>query len=112
MESQPPMDQHPGIAISTFDNSGRGPLLVPGCGMPLYLEDAPAAGYGRFAHAYEGSEGWPMRATAREIAMLRCMAKMTEKPNWQRDVFLDEAISAWKDEAKKADWKISDKAWA
>lgn len=111
MESQPPTDQLPGIAISTFDNSGRGPLLVPGSNMPLYVEAIPASGHGRFAHAYDSNEYWPMRATTREIAMLRCMEKMTDKPNWQRDVFLDGVVSTWKDEAKKADWKISDKAW-
>jgi len=112
MESHPPSDQLPGIAISTFDNSGRAPLLIPGAGMPLYVEAAPADGRGRFAHAYDSSDYWPMRATAREIAMLRCMEKMTDKPNWQQGVFSDEKVSAWKDEAKKADWKISDKAWA
>lgn len=112
MESQPPTDQLPDIAVPTFDNSGRGPLLVPGCGMPLYIEDPRTAGDGRFAQAYDGSEEWPMRATAREIAMLRCMERMTEKPNWQHDVFSDDAVSAWKDEAKATDWKISDKAWA
>ncbi|KAK0752805.1 hypothetical protein B0T18DRAFT_395420 [Schizothecium vesticola] len=113
MESQPPSDQPPGIAIFTFDNSGRAPLLIPGAGMPLYVEAAhPADGHGRFAHAYDSSDYWPMRATAREIAMLRCMEKMTDKSNWQHDVFSDEIVSVWKDEAKKADWKISNKAWA
>lgn len=44
MESQPPADQLPGIAVSTFDSSGRGPLLVPGAGMPLvYYRAAHAA---------------------------------------------------------------------
>ncbi|KAK1831479.1 hypothetical protein QBC39DRAFT_351414 [Podospora conica] len=117
MESDTPIDKLPGIAVSAFDNSGRAPLLVPGAGMPLYVEAVPASGTARFTHAYD-NDGWPMRATTREIAMLRCMEQMTEKPNWERDVFSDEMVAEWKHEVWMADWKIrahwkiSDKAWA
>jgi len=101
----------PGIAVSKFDNSGSGPLLVPGfSGMPLYVE--ADVGKPRFAHAFEDEYHWPMRATGREIAMLRCMDKVTDRPNWHEDVFSDDKVSEWKEEAKSVDRRISDRAWA
>ena len=101
-----------GIVVTEFDNSGLGPLLVPGLSnLPLYVDTEP--GKRRFAPALDDSWHWPARATAREIAMLRCMERITDRPDWHEDVFSEEKIAQWKEEDEtKADWRISDKAWA
>jgi len=99
----------PGIVVSKFDNSGSGPLLVPGfSGMACFVEAEPQVGRRRFGYAIHNR--WPMRATAREISMIRAIEKVTDRPDWHQDVFSEEKLAEWKEEATAADWKISDKA--
>ena len=90
-----------------FENGGNGPLRVPGFGgIPIGLEiDAPR----RFAH---GLNDWvqPLRLTAREIAMLRVMEALTDKPDWDTKIFDENIVSRWRFEALRLDC-LSDKAW-
>ncbi|KAM7182627.1 Protein of unknown function (DUF4246) domain containing protein [Rhypophila sp. PSN 637] len=100
------------VDFSAFDNSGSGPIKVPGFnGLDQYVEGVGSDGTRRFIHALDNPRHWPMRATAREIAMLRCMERMTDKPRWHHDIFVQDILSEWKVEASNADWKISDQAW-
>ncbi|KAM7215038.1 Protein of unknown function (DUF4246) domain containing protein [Rhypophila decipiens] len=100
------------VDFSAFDNSGSGPIKVPGFnGLDQYVEGVGSDGTRRFIHALDNPRHWPMRATAREIAMLRCMERITDKPRWHRDIFVQDILSEWRVEAINADWKISDKAW-
>jgi len=111
MQQPSPAKAIPGLVVSKFDNSGSGPLLVPGfSGMTCFVEAEPEVGRRRFGYAIHNR--WPMRATAREIAMIRAMENVTDRPNWHQDVFSEEKLAEWKEEATAADWKISDKAWA
>ncbi|KAK3934566.1 hypothetical protein QBC46DRAFT_324902 [Diplogelasinospora grovesii] len=80
-----------------FNNSGDGPLLVPGFGLPVDVECTPME---RFAH---GAHDWAQpRLTAREIAMLRLMDRLTEVPDWHVKVLEkddSETIAAMRQEA-------------
>ena len=69
-----------------YDNSGDGPLRVPGFGgLPVDLEHKPEE---RFAN---GSHDWAQpRLTAREMTMLRVMNDVTDVNGWQ-DMLDDEA---------------------
>lgn len=64
-----------------FNNSGNGTLHVPGLGLPVNLELKATE---RFAH---GASDWAQqRLTAREMAMLRLVNRITDLPGWQGDV--------------------------
>jgi hypothetical protein len=90
-----------------FDNSGRGPLRVPGFGgLPIDIERAPTE---RFAHA---SHDWAQpRLTAREMAMLRLMNNLTDLPDWHIKVLGDLATIADLRPGLLAAPLISDAAW-
>lgn len=90
-----------------FDNSGGGPLRVPGFGgLPVTAQRTPAE---RFAH---GSHDWAQpRLTAREMAMLRVMNLVTDTPDWQATVFDDEAVSRLRPDPMVQPL-ISDAAWS
>jgi hypothetical protein len=93
-----------------FDNSGKGPLIVPGFAhIPSFIEVGIDE---RFTHTFQAFRSGPMRATAREIAMLRVMERVTEQQGWHEDVYSEEKLALWEDEARKTDLLISDKAWA
>ncbi|RAK98179.1 DUF4246 domain-containing protein [Aspergillus ibericus CBS 121593] len=69
--------------MATLDNTGDGPLQVPGFGsIPLHFELSPEA---RFAHGLVEYRHSP-RLTMREMAMLRLMQHITEQPGWDRVV--------------------------
>lgn len=90
-----------------LDNSGRDVLTVPGFGnIPLEFELQPPD---RFTH---GMNEWVQspNLTARELAMLALMNMLTDKLNWHKDVFDDNVISKWREEALTMDL-ISSKAW-
>ncbi|KAH0169883.1 hypothetical protein KCU67_g2875, partial [Aureobasidium melanogenum] len=89
-----------------FDNSGHGPLAVPGFGYPLELELHPED---RFTH---GIREWfqEPNITARELAMLSFMDKITDKPTWSTDVFDDKATSQLYQEALRSRL-ISPQTW-
>lgn len=89
-----------------LDNSGNGKLLVPGFGDVPLLYELPATA--RFAH---GFGDWSQhRLTAREIAMLRLMNSITDKPQWYLHTH-DLAVTAeWAREAMDIPL-ISEAAW-
>lgn len=89
-----------------FDNSGRGPLAVPGFGFPLEQELHPED---RFTH---GVREWfqEPNVTARELAMLCLMDDITDKPTWSTDVFDDTVTSQLCQEALRSPL-ISLKTW-
>ncbi|OBT47266.1 hypothetical protein VE00_03432 [Pseudogymnoascus sp. WSF 3629] len=81
-----------------MDNSGRGPLLVPGFGgMSIYYELSDE----RFADTVTGWEQKPA-LTAPEMAMLQLMSDLTDKSGWNVDVFNDTIVTKWREETFKA----------
>ncbi len=106
-------------ASTSMDNSGREKLRVPGFNsVPLGFKVESEYGYqarqgpleGPFIH---GTSDWGgERLTVREIAMLRLMDALTDKPEWTRKIFDEEISARWKKEAMAApDGMISEKAW-
>ncbi|THY69435.1 hypothetical protein D6C87_08037 [Aureobasidium pullulans] len=89
-----------------FDNSGCGPLAVPGFGFPLEQELHPED---RFTH---GVREWfqEPNITARELAMLCLINNITDRPTWSTDVFNDTATSQLCQEALRSRL-ISPKTW-
>ncbi|GKZ64213.1 hypothetical protein AnigIFM50267_003675 [Aspergillus niger] len=77
-----------------FDNSGSGPLRVPGFnGIPLEYEFEIGQ---RFTHgAWENSERKPFRLTAPEVHMLRLMERITDIENWDQGVFDEHTLAKW-----------------
>lgn len=92
-----------------LDNSGCGPLQVPGFNdIPLYYE---LKSEDRFAH---GEREWRQTpgVTAREQAMVDLMNKVTDKPGWNVDVFNDEIVDNWRKWAFETYHLMSEKAWS
>ncbi|CAK7273643.1 hypothetical protein SEPCBS57363_005752, partial [Sporothrix epigloea] len=84
--------------MSDFDNSGRGPLRVPGFDwIPINYELPVEA---RFAH---GFNEWHLifMVTAQEVAMVAVMDRLTDKPNWFIDVFDDAVVAQWRAELER-----------
>lgn len=80
-----------------MDNSGDGPLRVPGFGdMPVDYELNVKQ---CFAHGallnHTGRSGRAACLTVVEVYMLRIMERVTEKPNWEYDVFNDAVVAKW-----------------
>ncbi|PWY81088.1 hypothetical protein BO83DRAFT_414378 [Aspergillus eucalypticola CBS 122712] len=98
--------------MATLTNDGEGPLQVPGFGsIPLDFQLPPEA---RFAHGLLDYRHTP-RLTKREMAMLRLMQQVTEKPGWDAAV-LDSnemQIAQWYREATEGPdgHLISTAAW-
>jgi hypothetical protein len=94
------------MARNQLHNDGHRPLAVPGFNnFPIYLE-LPAEE--RFTH---GANEWePPPLTARELAMLKVMNEATEKPDWHHQVFDDEIVINWREEALKTRL-MSNRAW-
>jgi len=65
----------------------------------------------RFAH---GILDWALenRITARELAMLRVMNSITNKPGWETKIFDDEVAASWRAEAVARERLMSRRAWA
>ena len=77
-----------------FDKTGRNPVSVPSYGHQSHIE-RPATQ--RFSH---GFGDWAQdRLTAREIAMMRLMNEITDKPNWHQD---DAVVAQWATEAAES----------
>ncbi|KAH8662507.1 hypothetical protein BX600DRAFT_466486 [Xylariales sp. PMI_506] len=89
-----------------FDNSGRGPLQVPGIGFPvdISVNDEP-----HFSHGANDFKQEP-RLTAREVSMLRLMNALTDKPSWHTKVFDEDVVAKWKAEALGMPL-VSEKVW-
>ncbi|KGO41083.1 Protein of unknown function DUF4246 [Penicillium expansum] len=97
--------------IIAFDNSGDGPLRVPGFGaIPLDYELPSEA---RFAH---GNKEWRQApaVTARELTMTTVMNRVTDLPNWHVDVFNGVVVSRWRQDSTASiemNPLLSDRAW-
>lgn len=86
---------HYPVAGSFLSNDGRGPVRVPGFGsLPVDVEQVAEE---RFAHGF-GDWAQP-RLTAREVAMLRLMNDLTDRPRWGVAVFDDVMAATWRDGA-------------
>ncbi|KAE8133533.1 hypothetical protein BDV38DRAFT_296043 [Aspergillus pseudotamarii] len=90
-----------------LDNSGTGPLKVPGFNnYPLELtldcED-------RF-HDTVPMDWFSSPLTARELAMLNLMETLTDRPGWYNLIFDKHTVTKWKEEAMTRPI-ISHKAW-
>lgn len=91
-----------------LDNSGRGPLQVPGFqGIPVHYE---LNSEDCFAH---GERKWRQApaVTARELAMV-VMNKLVDKPEWYVDIFNDQVVAKWREEAFEMISLMSEKAWS
>jgi hypothetical protein len=94
-----------------FDNSGQGPLQVPGFNGVLLEYQLPQED--RFAHGFVEFRHTP-RLTAREVAMLRVMEVITEEDRWDEAVLQpDESrLTEWYENAQKTEGSlISPAAW-
>jgi hypothetical protein len=92
-----------------FDNSGRGPLNVPGFhSIPV---DFQLSRDSQFSHGIiPRIENRPTRLTAREIEMLRCINEVTDENHWHERVLNPEAVKVWKERAFKQPL-MSERAW-
>ncbi|KAJ6005776.1 hypothetical protein N7451_003720 [Penicillium sp. IBT 35674x] len=91
-----------------MDNKGHGPLRAPGFGgIPIHYELPLDA---RFAH---GNHEWQQTpaVTARELAMIATMNRITDYPDWHIDVFNDRVVADWEKEASEMTPLMSEKAW-
>ncbi|KAL7939878.1 hypothetical protein V8C35DRAFT_287955 [Trichoderma chlorosporum] len=90
-----------------MDNTGRGPLKVPGFGnIPIEKELKYDK---RFAHAFGEWEQRPA-VTVRELAMVAVMNTLTDKPDWHVDIFNKDTVAEWRQEAFAATPLMSEKA--
>ena len=99
---------HASINEVVMDNTGRGPIQVPGFGgIPVEYE---LTCKDRFAH---GADDWKQvpAVTAREFAMVAVMNTLTDKPEWQVNIFDDEVVALWREEAFATTPLMSEKAW-
>ncbi|KAJ5908750.1 hypothetical protein N7495_001432 [Penicillium taxi] len=91
-----------------MDNSGNAPLQVPGFGnIPLYY-DLPAEA--RFVHGIVDWIQAPI-VTARELAMVGVMDRITDHPTWFVDIFNHQTIANWRKEAFDTTPLMSEMAW-
>ncbi|KAH8887891.1 hypothetical protein GQ53DRAFT_808840 [Thozetella sp. PMI_491] len=101
-----------------WNNSGQGPLEVPGFNGVSLDKSLDRHGYYTpesvarqpFAH---GCDSWSAdRLTVREISMLRLMDTITDKAEWTRKIFDDGIVARWKAESMALpDDMISEQAW-
>jgi hypothetical protein len=87
--------------IRDFNNDGIRPLKVPGFGHPIdfdpYRHLWP---HGPILHGINNG-GPQKRLTVRELAMLRFMEAITDKPDWETKVFSEEIGARWRREAEE-----------
>ncbi|KAK4863157.1 hypothetical protein LT330_001935 [Penicillium expansum] len=87
--------------IIQMDNSGKFPLRVPGINaIPVNYElDVNE----RFAHgppAHSRNKGHTPRLTRPEVLLLRLIEHVTDKKNWEQDIFDENVVTEWYTEAK------------
>jgi hypothetical protein len=87
------------IAEYGMNNSGQMPLSIPW----LWREISPweLSLDDRFSDTVTGLEQRPA-VTAPEMTMLQLMRNLTDKRDWNIDVFNDEIVAKWREEAFKA----------
>jgi hypothetical protein len=102
------------VQLPVFDNAGNGDLHVPGfSAIPVDQELDSGDFYMipdafRFCHGYNF---WKFdRLTVRELAMIRLMDAITDKPQWNEKINDENIVSKWHDEATAMPL-ISEKAW-
>ncbi|OJK03589.1 hypothetical protein ASPACDRAFT_1862977 [Aspergillus aculeatus ATCC 16872] len=82
-----------------MDNSGDGPLQVPGFNdIPLYYELPRGS---RFAHGIADWRQIP-QLTLREVCMLQFMSYVTEQPNWENKCDDPDTLEIWREKADSA----------
>lgn len=92
-----------------MDNTGCGPLRVPGFGdIPLEEELRCEE---RFAHGIREWKQVPA-VTMREFAMVDVMNTLTDKLDWDIDIFNEDIVAKWRKDALAATPLMSEKAWA
>ncbi|KAI5465081.1 hypothetical protein BGZ63DRAFT_379299 [Mariannaea sp. PMI_226] len=89
--------------LSDPDNGGDVELRVPGFGFWYNAELGV-----RYSHGADDFRG--DRLTAREVAMLRSMSVITEKPSWHREIFKEMTVVKWEEEALRRPL-INQNAW-
>lgn len=91
-----------------LDNSGQGPLRVPGYGgVPLDYQHPFNL---RFASGFHDYQQTPA-ITARELEMLDVMSVITDKPDWYIDIFDNTIAEQWRQEFGVRSL-VSDQAWS
>lgn len=80
----------------SFDNSGNGPLVVPGVGDSSLTYEFDSGD--RFRHGANDHVEFT-RLTVRELSMIRIINAITEKPDWEKKVFDDALVAKWRAEA-------------
>lgn len=97
--------------MALLDNSGNGPLQVPGFGSIFLDYELPREA--RFAHGLVEFRHTP-RLTAREMAMLRVMQQITEQPGWHLALLKqnEACLAQWHREAQAEEgFLLSAAAW-
>ncbi len=85
----------PADTATMDNNSGQGPLRVPGFGgIPVHFQ-LPAEA--RFAHGFCEWRQSPI-VTMQERAMVAVMNRLTDKPGWSEAVFDDAVVAQWRAE--------------
>ncbi|RAO66335.1 uncharacterized protein BHQ10_002347 [Talaromyces amestolkiae] len=91
-----------------LDNTGDGPLRVPGfANIPIHYELPSNA---RFAHGVVEWRQAPA-VTARELTMVAVMNHLTDRPSWYLEISDDEVVANWKQETFDTTPLMSEKAW-
>lgn len=96
----------------SYDNSGTGPLRVPGFNGVIINDLQDDLGDDMFYYQQGLDDEWAgERLTVRELKMLALMDSVTDKPNWDQKVFDEKIVAKWRTEATAADPLMSDKTW-
>jgi hypothetical protein len=90
-----------------FNNTGDGPLMVPGFNEVDFDAEAP---HKMFA-GYHPHSWFSLPFTVRELEMLRLMNSLTDRPGWEELVFDASTMQTWRSEAMAQYPLISPKAW-
>lgn len=90
-----------------LDNSGNGPLRVPGFnGVPVFYEHSKA---NRFAHGIADWQQIP-QLFVNEVTMLQFISYVTDQPNWEDRVEDPQVLDEWRQHAFAA-FDFSENSW-
>ena len=90
-----------------LDNSGNGPLKVPGFnGVPVFYEHSKA---NRFAHGIADWQQIP-QLFVNEVTMLQFMSYVTDQPDWENKVTDPQVLEEWHQHAY-AVFDFSEHSW-
>jgi hypothetical protein len=105
------MDGVSSDSLTEMDNSGSGPLRVPGFGLPISFE---YTNWLQMTQTFElaAAGSYAERMTKREVAMVIFMEAITDKTNWNLKIHDTEIVAKWREEARSfPDQIISDLAF-